>query len=68
MLIDCAECAMQHTSACDDCVVTFLLDRPDGAVVIDVEEARALRALQDGGLTPGLRFRRHDLAEDQEAG
>ena len=31
MLIDCEQCAMQGTSACDDCVVTFLLaDGPRG--------------------------------------
>lgn len=56
MHIDCGECAMQHTEACDDCIVTYLLDRPAGAVVFDVEEERALRVLQDGGLAPGSRF------------
>ena len=30
MLIDCDQCAMQHTSACDDCVVTFLLEPQRG--------------------------------------
>lgn len=54
--IDCGECAMQHTDACDDCIVTYLLDRPSGAVVFDAEEERALRVLQSGGLAPGSRF------------
>jgi len=56
MRIDCGECAMQHTDACDDCIVTYLLDRPAGAVVFDVEEERAVRALQAGGLAPDSRF------------
>jgi hypothetical protein len=56
MHIDCADCVMQHTDACGDCIVTFLLDRPEGAVVFDVAEERAIRALQDGGLAPATRF------------
>ncbi|HVL97940.1 MAG TPA: hypothetical protein VM324_01435 [Egibacteraceae bacterium] len=56
MQIDCGECAMQHTDACQDCIVTYLLDRPEGAVVFDADEQRAIRALQDGGLAPRSRF------------
>lgn len=56
MHIDCGDCVMQHTDACDDCIVTYLLDRPAGAVVFDVEEERALRALEGEGLAPGSRF------------
>jgi hypothetical protein len=56
MRIDCADCVMQHTDACNDCIVTFLLDRPEGAVVFDVAEERAIRTLADGGLTPSCRF------------
>ena len=56
--IDCAECVLEGSEACADCVVTWLVDRePGGAVVIDVAEARALRTLQVGGLVPGLRHR-----------
>lgn len=59
LTIDCATCTMQATDACDDCVVTFICSRePDEAVVIDVEEVRALRLLHDAGLVPGLRHRR----------
>ena len=55
--IDCESCTLQHTSACDDCVVSFLLDRePNDAVVIDVAEARAMRLLEKAGLVPELRF------------
>jgi hypothetical protein len=57
MRIDCDDCAMQHTAACDDCIVTALLDRRhDGAVVLSLDEARAIRALQRGGLAPQNRF------------
>ena len=56
LTIDCAECAHQHTSTCDDCVVTFLVDRqPEDAVVVDADEARAVRLLERAGLVPGIR-------------
>lgn len=56
LTISCTDCALQHTAACDDCVVTFICNRePDDAVVVDVTELRALRALGDGGLVPRLR-------------
>lgn len=55
--IDCDECALRHTGACEDCVVSFLLEHdPDDAVVIDAQEARAVRMLERAGLLPGLRF------------
>ncbi len=58
-VIDCDACIMQHTSTCDDCIVTFVMNRePGDAVVFDVEEARAVRALRAGGLVPALRLRR----------
>lgn len=54
--IDCDECVMQGTEVCDDCVVTFLCGREPGeAVVVDVQEARAMRLLAGAGLVPGLR-------------
>jgi hypothetical protein len=56
--IDCAECVMEGTATCDDCVVTWLVGHEPGtAVVIDVAEARALGALARGGLAPALRHR-----------
>jgi hypothetical protein len=55
--VECDACVMRGTEACDDCVVTFLLGRePDDAVVIDAEEARAMRLLEQAGLLPSLRF------------
>jgi hypothetical protein len=57
LTIDCECCELQGTNACDDCVVTFLLGRePDDAVVIDADEARAMRMLEQAGLVPSLRF------------
>ena len=64
LTIDCAECRMQHTDACADCVVTFICGRePGDAVVIDAAEERAVRLLSRAGLVPGLRHeRRTDCA------
>lgn len=59
LTISCDECVMEGTRACADCVVTFLCSRePGDAVVIDVEDVRALRLLERGGLAPSLRHRR----------
>lgn len=59
MLIDCEDCAMDGTPACDDCVVSFLVKRrPGEAVVIDADERRAVRMLAAAGLVPDLRHRR----------
>lgn len=55
--VECESCVMRDTDACGDCVVTFLVDRdPDDAVVIDADEARAMRMLERAGLLPSLRF------------
>ena len=60
MTISCDECTMQHTSTCDDCVVTFICGREaDDAVVIDAAEVRAVRLLSDAGLVPKLRYARN---------
>jgi hypothetical protein len=56
LVIDCDECAMQGTSACADCVVTFICSRSPGeAVIVDVAEERAIRLLSGAGLLPRLR-------------
>jgi hypothetical protein len=56
--ISCDDCAMAATSACDDCLVTHLCtaDEPR-AVVLDLEEFRAVRKLQEAGLVPRNRHR-----------
>jgi hypothetical protein len=54
--ISCDDCELQHTDACADCVVSFVLGRDDNdAVVVDVAEARAIRMLGHAGLVPELR-------------
>lgn len=56
LTISCDDCAMRDTSACDDCVVTFLCGREPGeGIVIDAAEARAVRLLNRAGLAPRLR-------------
>jgi hypothetical protein len=57
MLIDCDSCVMRDTDACGDCVVTALLDMPEGPIVFDGEQARVISLFQDGGLLPQTRFR-----------
>jgi hypothetical protein len=48
---------MQHTSTCSDCVVTFICDSADSAVMFDLAEQRAVRLLASAGLVPTLRHR-----------
>ena len=68
LVIDCNTCVAQHTDACDDCVVSFLLDAPEtGGVRMDAGEARVLRLLHDGGLVPGCRHE-PDGAPEARAG
>ena len=54
--IDCDTCTMQHTTACDDCVVTYICEREAGtAVVINLDDFRSMHRLAKAGLLPGLR-------------
>ncbi len=54
--IDCRDCQHRQTAVCDDCVVSFIVDRrPEDAVVVDAAEARAVRLLEQAGLVPGVR-------------
>ncbi|MGD9702119.1 MAG: hypothetical protein AB7Q42_06565 [Acidimicrobiia bacterium] len=58
LTISCDQCSMRATSACDDCVVTYICERaPDDSVVFDVAEQRAVRLLAQAGLVPTLRHR-----------
>jgi hypothetical protein len=56
MIVDCNSCAMRDTDVCRECVVTFVLDRADEAVVFDAAEERAIRAMSKAGLLPLLRW------------
>jgi hypothetical protein len=59
LVIDCSGCPMREADGhCEDCLVAYILDRPEGAIVFDAAEERALRALREGGLLPEVRFGR----------
>lgn len=58
MQIDCDECVMQHTTACQDCVVGHLLHDLLGPIEVDRDQAVALEVLADAGLVPHLRLLR----------
>ena len=59
LVIDCQTCVARLTEACADCIVTFLCDTSDDeAVVVEAPTARVLQLLHDGGLVPGVRYRR----------
>jgi hypothetical protein len=59
LTISCDDCALDKTSACQDCVVNYLIDHdPADAIVINADEERAVRLLAGAGLVPGLRHTR----------
>jgi hypothetical protein len=61
--ISCDDCVMRATSACSDCVVTFLLDEgaareraPTGALIdLDCDQARVVQLFGRAGMVPRLR-------------
>lgn len=56
--ISCDDCALRASTSCTGCLVSFVLDRePGDAVILDAEEARAVRVLQRAGLVAPSRFR-----------
>ena len=59
LTISCEDCVLGPGPACEDCVVSFVLGSEDeGGIVIDAEEARAVRLFGEAGLVPQLRFTR----------
>ena len=57
--IDCDDCVMAGTDACDDCIVTFIVNRPPSeAVRIDGDHADAVRLLSRAGLVAESRYLR----------
>lgn len=53
MLIDCEQCAMKDTSACEDCLVTCLLDA--GPLEVGDSFVTAVENLAHEGLVSELR-------------
>lgn len=62
--LDCGTCAMKDTDACDDCVVSYILRRPEGAVVYDAVEERAVRTMARAGLLPLPRWQPKQASGD----
>lgn len=57
LMISCDTCIMQHSGACDDCMMNALCDDDRGAVVLSLQELREVRLLAKSGLVPTLRHR-----------
>lgn len=55
MIISCDDCVRQHTAACAECVVTYLVGADDHGVEITRDDVRAVRLLVGAGLVPRLR-------------
>lgn len=55
-MISCADCSLQNSSACADCIVTFVCGT---SVAFGAAEADALAMFQEVGLLPGSQH--HDL-------
>ncbi len=55
MIIDCDQCVVQHTPACDDCIVAALLAGEPSVEVAD-SEVVALGNLAEAGLVSPLRL------------
>jgi hypothetical protein len=56
LTIDCNDCTLADSDACGDCLVSFIVNREPGqAVVIDVQEERAVRMMGRAGLVAPLR-------------
>lgn len=56
VVISCADCSRQNSSACADCVVTFVCGT---SVALGADEAEALAMFQEAGLLPGSQH--HDF-------
>ncbi len=58
LVISCDTCVMDGTASCADCVVTHLLaPARREAVVLNLDEVRAVRLLAQAGMVPTLRHR-----------
>lgn len=56
LIISCTTCAMHESSACGDCLVTFLCGgATETAVIFDIHEQRAVKLLAKAGMVPTLR-------------
>lgn len=59
MIIDCDECELKGTDACEDCFVMAVLSRKEHEpLVLEPEEEEAIQVLREAGLAPVIKFRR----------
>ena len=67
LTIACDDCSMQATSACDGCVVSFVLASTDDPVrppgeharlELDTDEARVVEMFGAAGMVPRLQYAR----------
>jgi hypothetical protein len=64
--IDCTQCEMYQSDACDDCLVTAVLHPPARALEVDDDVEPTLGAFAEAGLIPVLKFRPRAPATDDE--
>jgi len=67
VIIDCDRCVMQHTAACEDCVVGALMRNPGPLTLVDAQ-AEALEALSEAGLVSPLRLIEREGESETAAG
>ncbi len=68
MIIDCDLCAMQHSAACADCVVSVLLHKMGEPVVLSSDERVALGNLSAAGMVAPLRLVPKPLEDSDPSG
>ncbi len=56
LVVDCGQCVIRSTAACQDCFVTVLLGAPSQEQEFAADEVKAIEALADAGLVPPLRL------------
>lgn len=58
MIIDCQDCEMYKSKACEDCFVMAILQKREGPLEFEAEEQEAISSLGEAGLAPVLKFKR----------
>ena len=57
LIISCDSCVLRDSSACADCLVTFVVADPPKSMEFTDTELRAVELLAAAGLVPSLRHR-----------
>lgn len=56
LVVDCGQCVVRSTAACQDCFVTVLLGMPGHEQEFDADEVSAINVLAEAGMVPPLRL------------